>query len=217
MVIRPAGGIPGRALLAGALASLGAFIVLTAVVLFQGFDGADHTARAIVQQLSQAFRPAMEAASFLGGEPGQLVIVCLASAVLWRRAWQWGVAFPVLMAGAGLLQLGAKWAIDRPRPNLDAWGFPSAHVLTVVVLFGLLAYVAGTSRARRNLGVVLWAAIVATVALSRMYLDAHWLSDVLGGLTIGIAYLLGAIWLLGQNLTITPAVTKGPESTSIRL
>jgi hypothetical protein len=32
------------------------------------------------------------------------------------------------------------------------------------------------------------------VAYSRMYLDAHWLSDVLGGLTAGLAYLLVAIW-----------------------
>ena len=37
---------------------------------------------------------------------------------------------------------------------------------------------------------------VGTVAYSRMYLDAHWLSDVVGGFTAGLAYLLLAIWVV---------------------
>jgi hypothetical protein len=70
--------------------------------------------------------------------------------------------------------------------------------------------------------------IVGTVAYSRMYLDAHWLSDVLGGLTVGLAYLLVAIWVihsaprLGHALGATPLasgadallapVTAGPSA-----
>jgi membrane-associated phospholipid phosphatase len=42
---------------------------------------------------------------------------------------------------------------------------------------------------------------VVTVAYSRMYLDAHWLSDVLGGLTIGLAYLLLALWMVNWLAT----------------
>jgi len=112
----------------------------------------------------------------------------------------WGVAFPFVMAGAGLLQIFAKWAIDRPRPNLDPWGFPSAHVLTVVVISGYLAYALGAVRGRswRRFDLAICAAIVGTVAFSRMYLDAHWLSDVLGGLSIGLAYLLAVVWLIGS-------------------
>ena len=42
--------------------------------------------------------------------------------------------------------------------------------------------------------------------MSRIYLDMHWLSDVLGGFTLGTAYLLLAIWLT-QSLTVPrPAV-----------
>jgi len=53
-----------------------------------------------------------------------------------------------------------------------------------------------------------------------MYLDAHWLSDVLGGFAIGLAYLLAAIWVIGsvsQKRTLTPAAANGPPSTSMRL
>jgi membrane-associated phospholipid phosphatase len=49
------------------------------------------------------------------------------------------------------------------------------------------------------------AAIVATVAYSRMFLDAHWISDVLGGFTMGLAYLLAVLGLdAGRAL-------RGPE------
>ena len=93
----------------------------------------------------------------------------------------------------------AKWAVDRPRPNLGPWGFPSAHVLTLVVLCGYLAYVLSIGRRRRGrvrLAVGMCAAVVGTVAYSRMYLDAHFLSDVLGGFTAGFAYLCTALWVI---------------------
>jgi membrane-associated phospholipid phosphatase len=72
---------------------------------------------------------------------------------------------------------------------------------------GCIAYLVGTSKARggyRGFGVIGCAGIVATVAYSRMYLDAHWLSDVLGGVSVGLAYLLVAIWLVGS----TPALAE---------
>jgi undecaprenyl-diphosphatase len=188
-------------LLLGALASLGAFLVLTVVVTQNGFDAVDRVARALVHWYCCApLRISMEAASFLGGQPGQVTVVILGSALLGRRQRVWGVAFPFVMAGAGLLQIVAKWAIDRPRPNLDPWGFPSAHVLTVVVISGYLAYALGAARGRswRRFDLAICAAIVGTVAFSRMYLDAHWFSDVLGGLSIGLAYLLAVVWLIGS-------------------
>jgi hypothetical protein len=43
------------------------------------------------------------------------------------------------------------------------------------------------------------AALVSIVAYSRMYLDAHWLSDILGGLSIGLAYLLLVICVIGPT------------------
>jgi membrane-associated phospholipid phosphatase len=131
------------------------------------------------------------------------------------------------MGGAGILQFTAKWAIDRPRPNLDPWGFPSAHVMTMVVLAGFIAYVIGTSGARqrvRALAVAVCGVVVGVVAVSRMYLDAHWLSDVLGGASVGTAYLLAAIWLIqslptlvpSQKRTANPMAANGPSATSMR-
>ena len=193
-----------RALVIGACTSLVAFLLILVVgVVDHGLDGADRMARAAVHRPSYAVvQSSMEAASFVGGRPGQIPVVCLGAVLLWRRRRRWALALPVVMAGAGVLQVSAKWAVDRPRPNLDPWGFPSAHVLSLVVLLGFVAYVLATSRMPdrvRRLGAGACAAAVCTVAYSRMYLDAHWLSDVLGGFTLGLAYLLLALWVIGRS------------------
>src|SRR5581483_4073286 len=184
MMKRTAGTLDARGLLLGSLLCLGAFVLVLAVVLLQGLDGTDAFARGLVHAAAPtALRPWMERASCLGGGPGQLAMTLGASCVLWRARRRWSVALPAIMAGAGLLQLVAKWAVGRPRPNLDPWGFPSAHVLSLVVLLGFIAYLFATSQVRRGFrltAVGACMAMVFTVAFSRMYLDAHWFSDVLG-------------------------------------
>jgi membrane-associated phospholipid phosphatase len=61
------------------------------------------------------------------------------------------------------------------------------------------------------------AAVVGTVAYSRMYLDAHFLSDILGGFTAGLAYLGTALWAirsappLAHVLRIVP-LARGADS-----
>jgi membrane-associated phospholipid phosphatase len=154
----------------------------------------------------------------VGGQPGQLAVVLLGSLILWRRRPWWALTLPLAMAGAGVVQFTAKWAIGRARPNLHPWGFPSAHVLTLVVLGGLLVYMVGRSRSARRwqpLAVGVAGGFVLVVGYSRMYLDAHWLSDVLGGVLAGLAYVLMVIWLvesaprlvrvLGQSAARSPA------------
>ena len=206
-----------RALLQGGVLFLLSFLVLTVVVAQQHFVGLDRAARSMVHQSHHPMLMSfMEGASFLGGQPGQVAVVVVSVAMLWPRRRRWALALPVVVAGAGVVQFLAKWAVDRPRPNLDSWGFPSAHVLSLVVLCGYLAYavsIGSARRGRRRLAVGACVAIVGTVAYSRMYLDAHFLSDVLGGGTAGLAYLFVAIWAtrsaprLGRARSATPVAT----------
>ncbi len=191
-----------------------AVLALTATVLAtqSRFDRVDQLTRVLVHRVDPHWlRSSMDAVSFLGGAPGQITLVVLASGTLWGRRRRWALALPGITAGAAVLQLLVKWAVERPRPNLDPWGFPSAHVLTVVVLLGCLGWLVRTSGARRlwrGLGLSACTATVCAVAYSRLYLDAHWLSDILGGLSLGIAYLLGAIWLV--------SATDRPETTRVQ-
>src|SRR5262249_15673910 len=190
----------GSALLGGGLLFLLVFLTLTTVVTEQRLDGVDHAARSWVHQSREpGVLRFMEGATFLGGRPGQIVVVAMGTVLLWSRRRRWAVALPLVMGGAGLVQFLAKWTVDRPRPNLTSWGFPGAHVLSLVVLCGYLTYVVSVMSASsrwRFFPAGAGLGIVGTVGYSRMYLDAHWLSDLLGGLTLGLAYLLLAIWLI---------------------
>ena len=209
----PTGVDTGRALLQGGLLCLLGFLVLTLIVTQRHFDEADRLARSLVHRTHHpSLVTFMEGASFLGGQSGQVAIVVVGLVMLWPRRRRWALGLPLVMAGVGVIQFLAKWAVDRPRPNLGPWGFPSAHVLSLVVLCGYLAYVVSVGRARQargRLAIGVGAAVVGTVAYSRMYLDAHFLSDILGGFTAGFAYLCTALWAiqsaprLGRALTMT--------------
>ena len=187
---------------ATALAAL-AFSSLTALAAHDYLGSLDQGVRRLVQQThGPALGAGMGAITSLGDAWGLIPLIVLVSALTWRSNRRHALLIPLFMAGTGVLQLVAKHLVDRPRPNLEPWGFPSGHVLSLVVLLGLAAYGLAGSRARRRwrvLGGALAAVTVVVVAASRLYLDAHWISDVLGGFTLGLAYLLAALLVLERG------------------
>jgi undecaprenyl-diphosphatase len=201
-----------RRLLSGALVSLVGYLALAVFATQQQFFALDYGTRAWVRVLQhEALNFPMEAVTSLGDRVGLIALIALAMPVLWRVNRRWALALPVLMAGAGALQWLAKAATGRARPNLAPFGFPSGHVLSLVVFFGLMIYLIAIASSRRRrwrvLACVVAAVPVVVVAFSRLYLDKHWLSDLAGGLTIGAAYLLLAIWLV----EVVFARTDDPE------
>jgi undecaprenyl-diphosphatase len=181
-----------------AMASSLAFAALSLIATHAGVFDVDRAAHALVGLTrSAALHGPMEAISLLGQGSALIPLIGFASLLAWRHRRRWALALPVVMAGTGLLQLIAKWAVDRPRPNGAPWGFPSGHSLTVLVLFGLVAYLLWTSgigRRWRCTGVAVCVLTILAVGVSRLYLDMHWLSDVGGGFAVGLAYLPLAIW-----------------------
>jgi membrane-associated phospholipid phosphatase len=105
----------------------------------------------------------------------------------------------------------AKLLIARPRPLplevlilLPAPGmsFPSGHAMGTAVTYGfvaLLVWLHGGRRARRLAGVVPLCALIAATGWSRIYLGAHWLSDVLGGWSVALALILLLARLYGRG------------------
>ncbi len=194
---------------------LTAYLVLAVDAARQQLLPLDRDVRAWVQPLrSGGLDVSMETVSFLGEPAGLIPLILIASAVLWRTSRPWALLLPIVMTGTGVLQLWGKWAADRPRPNAARWGFPSGHVLSLVVFFGVMAFLLVTLSERRRrfrfLACVSCGAVVGAVAMSRIYLDMHWLSDVIGGFSLGTAYLLIALWASQMILTPRPAA-RVPE------
>jgi undecaprenyl-diphosphatase len=87
--------------------------------------------------------------------------------------------------------------VGRPRPQGPAFGFPSGHVTAVAAFGVILLYVATRARVRGGVCTALVAlAIVGPVAVgaARLLLDAHWLSDVVGGGLLGASCATAAAW-----------------------
>ena len=179
--------------------SAGCFIGYVTLATRESLMGFDHGARGWVSTLrSDSLTVPMQILTTLGDSAGLIPLIAVTCFLLWRSCRRWALALPVMMTGAGGLQWLAKWVADRPRPDATPMGFPSGHVLSLVVLFGLIAYLAAGSRHRAwsvATGLVC-ALTVVSVGFTRLYLDKHWLSDLGGGLAIGLAYLLLAIWLV---------------------
>jgi membrane-associated phospholipid phosphatase len=191
-----------RALLSGAIVSAVGYLTLAILAAQQQFAAIDNGTRTWVELIKQQ-APNLPFAliAHLGDYWGLLSLLAVGMLFLfWRNQRRWALSLPVLMAGAGALQWLAKRASQRPRPDLEPWGFPSGHVLSLVVFFGLMIYLIATASRRRRrwrvLACLVCTAAVVLVAFSRLYLDRHWLSDVIGGFSVGVAYLLVAIWIV---------------------
>jgi membrane protein DedA with SNARE-associated domain/membrane-associated phospholipid phosphatase len=151
----------------------------------------------------------------LGAAYVTLPLALVASAVLaLRRRWK---ELAVLVSAVALTQLAVgelKAIVDRPRPpsplvEATNAAYPSGHSAQAVVYLWLAALLALTLRVRAAVAIgaiVLALAIVVAVGLTRIYLRAHFLTDVLGGWGVGLAAFAipATVALLLATPTSTP-------------
>lgn len=141
--------------------------------------------------------------TFFGSPAVVLAIATVVCVVLYRRRKLVAAALlPLVLAGGELLNLILKLSFHRARPEvgfvqLDTYSFPSGHAMISTAAYGALAYLAWSHLGMRG-RLVLTAGTVIFVALigfSRLYLGAHYLSDVLAGAVGGTFWLAVAIAL----------------------
>ncbi|MEJ8839592.1 bifunctional DedA family/phosphatase PAP2 family protein [Ramlibacter sp. AN1133] len=124
-----------------------------------------------------------------------LVAVVLAW-LLWRRCWRTATYWVGSAAFAELMVQVLKNTLGRQRPLAlydggEQFSFPSGHATVSVVVLGFLAFLvsrrqSGTWRSGVGMAVTLY---VVMVAFSRLYLGAHWFSDVAAGASFGLAWV----------------------------
>lgn len=116
------------------------------------------------------------------------------------REWYWLLTLALAVGGGLLLNVALKHAYERARPHfedplvsLDSYSFPSGHTSGAVVFYGVLAtFLVSRFYDRRVRAICVMGAVagVALVAFSRMYLGAHYLSDVVAAAGSSTAWLV---------------------------
>ena len=129
------------------------------------------------------------------GAPTVMIIIAIAAAVWFYRGRGRSKAGVLVAAPAagGLLAGGMKVLYGRARPagailiNERTFAFPSGHAATSAAVMVTLCYVLAREK------IISWPAAIVIggivpllVGLSRLYLDVHWATDVVGGWTVGL-------------------------------
>lgn len=146
----------------------------------------------------------------LGGTTVLVLVITVVSGYLWiRRAYH--SMWLVLAASLGGLVLGAvlKGIFQRPRPtvvpaltHVAFSSFPSGHTLNAAVVYltlGLLLAQLSENRRLKVYFVVVACLVTMLVGLSRVYLGAHYPSDVAGGWSAGATWA-GICWIVARRL-----------------
>jgi membrane-associated phospholipid phosphatase len=186
-----------------ALLSAAAFgVLLWDVLAHNGLTLADPAIATFVAGHRLAWlTPVMELVTWLGSSFFIIPLGVAVGAYLWRRRRTWRPLVTVAVAflgAAGLYDI-VKPAVGRPRPRaaLQVGGpdvgnaFPSGHATQTISFYGMLAVVLIVSYAPRRRWPFVIGAVLLTlvVGASRLYLGVHWLTDVLGGYALGLAWL----------------------------
>jgi membrane-associated phospholipid phosphatase len=132
------------------------------------------------------------------GDQNVVMPVALAGLVALTALQRWRAAVYLLIAiaGAAVFVVLIKKLIHRARPisvydGIVQYSFPSGHACMSIVLYGFLAFLLAYGAPRMWRRSVAFGALVMIgfIAFSRIYLGAHWLSDVLAGLSFGAGWV----------------------------
>ena len=131
---------------------------------------------------------------------GVLVMTAfLAGVLFWRKRDYWLLALAVTVPGGMAVNILMKFAFARARPVFDeplvvlhTYSFPSGHASGAALFYGFLACLLvrhAPSTSKRAVIITAAALIVAAVCFSRVYLGAHYMTDVIAGVAEGLAWL----------------------------
>lgn len=145
---------------------------------------------------------ALKALTFIGTPIFLTAVVVISSVFLLRRHRHRLMAFLIVTsAGGGIIDSIVKIIVNRQRPNLanplitvHGRSFPSGHVMSSTIVYGalLLIFLPAISKRWRAPSIVAVFLLVVSIAVSRLALGAHFITDVIGGFVLGLAWLIAS-------------------------
>src|SRR6202165_4948453 len=202
----------------------GAIMISLIARYTQFFPGDQTIARNLQRQRNPWMRRFMIGISVIGFPRIGIPLTFSIAGIFWILRFRLEAIFVLLTASSNILNTIVKRLIKRPRPTqelvtvarvINEPSFPSGHVMHYMNLFGLLNYLLATnwrSGRLRNVLLTISTALIVLIGPSRVYLGAHWPSDVMAG------YVYGGLWFGGLMTAylrvkswIHPPAGKTPE------
>ena len=161
---------------------------------------------------------------FVGKEMLQVIVVILSLYFLYKRFWP-ELAMLLIGAGGGaIIWYYLTGVFDRVRPTeqigiaVSDPSFPSGHTISAVLCYGFLAYLLIP-----KMPSLFWKWVVAIAAIltmafigfSRVYLGGHYLTDVIAGYALGLAWA-ALVFTLIEVLFLTPAAVTNKNIGTIK-
>jgi undecaprenyl-diphosphatase len=188
------------------VAAVAGFAAISADVVSDGaaseLDGevADWVARSMPTWAEWLARPF----TWLGGLVGMTTVVAVVAYLLLRAGRRFDSFLLVFVAlSSQLVVQVAKAGYRRPRPDVGSaidlpstYSFPSGHATTGIAVFGLLGLLAATvvdTPRRRLAAIVLGFVVGGLIGASRVILNVHYVTDVLAGACLGLAWLVACL------------------------
>lgn len=196
-----------------------AFIGIILLIVFIGFfpeqvTVIDHFISKEVQNIKgQGIQSLMAAISLVGDFPYTIILPILASLFYFFTRNRRETGYVLLIWVADLLNYALKKLIARPRPTAEVvnllghWespSFPSGHVVHYTFFFGFILYslffIRHVPRVQKIFLAFICSTLILAISFSRIYLGAHWVSDVLGGYLTGFVFLSIAIYYYRKGI-----------------
>jgi len=156
----------------------------------------------IQEHHNHVFDVAMKLVSWFGYMPNAAILAICTALLFLIFKYKREALFTIFTMMSGLITSSVKFLVDRPRPlpslvriieKTRQQSFPSGHVVFYIVFFGFLFLLMFRLTALPKVLRVSVSAccllLILTVPISRIYLGAHWFTDVLGGLLLGLLCL----------------------------
>ncbi|MDX9913060.1 MAG: bifunctional DedA family/phosphatase PAP2 family protein [Candidatus Moranbacteria bacterium] len=127
-----------------------------------------------------------------------------------KNKWRYSALLIIAMVGGKAIEIAFKYIIARDRPlgslvETTGYSFPSGHATMAIIFFSILAYYFKNHIYNKNLKYILISInifLILSIGFSRIYLHAHWLTDVIGGFSLGMFWLTLLILALEAITTI---------------
>jgi undecaprenyl-diphosphatase len=188
------------------LGSLIIFILITLDVIFEGlFTKIDYALLPIIFEYhSSVLDKIMLVITTMGNMKSMVIFSTIISLVLWYKKDYLSIKFFLAsMIGSSLLMSGLKEFVGRIRPQnyvIDMFqhgnSFPSGHASASMALsLGLFFIIyPHISKISQKVLIVVLASFAILISISRLYFGVHYLSDVSGGATLSIFWVLLMAW-----------------------